>query len=47
MLEGALRAPGSRMVEVVSRREANRIGHEAAVATAAAAASDALDHFTE
>ncbi len=47
VLQESLAAPGSRLVEVVTRREANRIGHEAAMSAAIAAAKDALDNFTE
>jgi thiamine pyrophosphate-dependent acetolactate synthase large subunit-like protein len=42
-LEEALEAGGSRMIEVRTDRESNRIGHEASVAAALAAARDALD----
>ena len=47
VLQESLAAPGSRLVEVVTHREANRIGHEAAMSAAIAAAKDALDNFTE
>ncbi|MDT8340919.1 MAG: 2-succinyl-5-enolpyruvyl-6-hydroxy-3-cyclohexene-1-carboxylic-acid synthase [Longimicrobiales bacterium] len=47
VLEEALAAPGSRLVEVRTEREANRIGHEAAVAAAVAAARAALNDLME
>lgn len=47
VLGSELEAPGSRVVEIVTDRESNRVGHEAAVAAAFAAARDALNNFTE
>ena len=46
-LETALRESGSRVVEIATGRDANRIGHEAAVAAAITAARDALSNLTE
>jgi 2-succinyl-5-enolpyruvyl-6-hydroxy-3-cyclohexene-1-carboxylate synthase len=42
-----LGSPDSRVLEIVTDRDSNRVGHEAAMAAALAAARDALNNFTE
>jgi 2-succinyl-5-enolpyruvyl-6-hydroxy-3-cyclohexene-1-carboxylate synthase len=44
-LRVGLRGRGSRMIEVLTDREANRIGHQAAVVAATTAARDALEEW--